>query len=150
FINNTNGIEYSNIGNLLLSNQGWFGNNSGTFEKLTGTFGLVEKVSGFSTVKSGATGLDVSTSGLTVPTGVITGTVFNGDGTLVKPYTGTGTYTGYNFTNVWTVDCPGIPREGDANATGDINFDAAVGSGTTTSFTGTGSSSRTKVLGTTT
>jgi hypothetical protein len=35
-------------------------------------------------------------------------------------------------------------------STGDINFSAAVGSGQVTSFTGTGSGSRTKVQGTTT
>src|SRR5690606_10186816 len=41
FLNNANGITYSNICNLLLNNQAWFGNNSGTFEKFTGTFGLI-------------------------------------------------------------------------------------------------------------
>ena len=60
YTGNTNGVTYSNIGNLLLNNQAWFGDNGGTYEKLTGTFGLIEKVSGFSTVPSGATGIDVS------------------------------------------------------------------------------------------
>lgn len=150
FINNTNGITYSNIGNLLLNNQAWMSTNNGTYEKFTATFGLIQKVSGFSTVSSGATGLDVSTSGLTVPTGVITGTVFSGSGTYVKGYTGAGTYPGYNFTNAWTVNCPGIPKEADAEATGDINLTANVGAGATTTFTSTGSTSRTKISGTTT
>lgn len=109
-----------------MSNQGWLGNNGGTFERLTGTFKLVEKVSGFSTVKSGAIGLDVSTAGLAVAIGVIQETVFSGLGNHVKGYTSQ-SYPGYNFTNAWTVDCPGIPREGDGDATGDINFPGDVG-----------------------
>src|SRR5690606_16059175 len=149
FINNTNGITYTNIGNLLLNNQAWLSTNNGTFEKFTGNFSLIEKASGFSTVPSGAIGLDVSTTGLAVANGVLNGTVFSGTGTYINRYT-TGSYTGYNFTNAWSVNCPGIPRESDDVATGDINFSAPVGSGDLTTFTGTGSSSRTKVAGTTT
>lgn len=129
YINNTNGITYSNIGNLLLNNQAWLGTNSGTFEKLTGTFGLVEKVSGFSSVKTGAIGFDVSTSGLTVPTGVLNGTVFTGTGTYVKGYAPANTYPGYNFSNAWTVDCPGIPRESDGVAAGNIYYNGALDTG---------------------
>ena len=153
FVNNTDGITYSDIGNLLLNNQAWLDSNGGTYEKLTGTFGLVEKVSGFSTVKDGATGFDVS-SNPTVGEGVLLGTVFTRPtggttGVFINEYTA-GSYTGYNFTNDWTVDCPGIPRESDDVATGDINFSSVVGSGQTTSFTGMGSSSRKKIQGTTT
>lgn len=151
YLNNANGITYSNINNLLLNNQGWFGNNSGTYEKFTGTFGLIEKVSGFSTVNgSVVAAFDVS-SNPTITTGIIQGTVFTGSPSTayVKGYT-SGSYTGYSFTVDWTVDAPGIPREGDAEATGDINLDAAVGSGATTSFTGTGSGTRKKIAGNTT
>ncbi|WP_417199900.1 hypothetical protein [Bizionia sp.] len=153
FLNNANGITYSNIGNLLLTNQAWFGNNSGTFEKFTGTFGLIEKVSGFSTVSGSAVALDVSTTGLAVGTGVLQATVFTGTTSepsgYVKGYA-TGSYPGYKFSNAWTVDAPGVPREGDAEATGDINLDAVVGNGDLTSFTGTGATSRKKIAGTTT
>lgn len=151
YLNNANGITYSNISNLLLNNQAWFGNNSGTYEKLTGTFGLIEKVSGFSAVNgSVVAAFDVS-SNPTVTTGIIQGTVFTGSpsSAFVKGYT-SGSYTGYNFTVDWTVDAPGIPREGDAEATGDINLDAAVGSGAITTFTGTGSGTRKKIAGNTT
>lgn len=82
FVGNENGITYSNIGNLLLNNQGWWSNNTGTFEKLTGSFGLVEKVSGFSSVNGSAIGFDVSTNP-SVPNGVILGTVFSGTKTSV-------------------------------------------------------------------
>lgn len=143
FLSNANGITYSNIGNLLLSNQGWFAGNSGTYEKFTGNFGLIEKVSGFSTVNGSAVAFDVS-SNPTVGQGVLLSSVFNGTGTYVKKYT-SGSYTGYNFTNVWSVDCPGIPNESDDVASGDINF---ASGGATTTFSGNGV--KTKVQGTTT
>ncbi|TDO73205.1 hypothetical protein EV143_106147 [Flavobacterium chryseum] len=131
FVANTNGITYNNIGQLLLSNQAWLGNNLGTFEKFTGTFTLIEKQGGFSQVNGTAIGVDVSTSGLSI-TGdaVLESVVFTGNTTagFVKPYT-TGTYTGYNFNNSWTVRAAGIPTEGDANAVGDFSMDYAVGSG---------------------
>lgn len=148
FINNKGGISYSNIGNLLLNNQAWFASNQGTFETYTGTFGLIEKVSGFSTVPNGATGFDVSTTGLTVGTGVLLGTVFSGAGTYVKPYPATSTYPGYNFSNAWSVNCPGIPREADDAATGDAYLTASAA----TSFTGSGNNanSRKKLNGPTT
>lgn len=125
FINNTSGITYSNIGNLLLNNQAWLSTNLGTFEKFTGNFGLIEKASGFSSVPSGATGLDVSTAGLTVGTGVLLGTVFSGAGTYVKSYAAANTYPGYNFSNTWTVNCPGIPKESDDLATANLYFDSS-------------------------
>ena len=67
----------------------------------------------------------------------------------IDKHTG-GSYTGYNFTNAWTVDSPGVPREGDANAAG--NMSLVLTSPATfaqTTFTGTGLSSRRKVAGTT-
>ncbi|MEX0995428.1 MAG: hypothetical protein WDZ45_00095 [Flavobacteriaceae bacterium] len=118
YSNNTEGIIYNNIGNLLLSNQAWFGDSGGTFETLTGTFGLVQKISGFSTVASGATGLDVS-SNPSVGQGVLLSTVFSGDGTYVNGYT-TGSYPGFFFNNNWGVECPGLPLEIDAVATGNV------------------------------
>src|SRR5690606_18155605 len=148
FMNNANGITYNNIGNLLLNNQAWMDTNNGIFERLTGSFGLVEKVSGFSNVPTDATGLDVNTIGLSVGTGVLLGTVFSGAGTYVKSYPATSTYPGYNFTNAWTVDCPGIPREADAVATGDINLSVAGTVGVRTDLGTT--LSKVKVAGTTT
>ncbi|QQX77848.1 MULTISPECIES: hypothetical protein [Aequorivita] len=119
FINNVNGITYSNIGNLLLNNQAWFGTNSGTFETFNNSFGLIEKVSGFSNVLPGKTGM--ITTGITSITGdaVLSEVVFYGGGTYV---TGSSPYTGYNFNKDWTVNCPGIPREGDSQATANIYY----------------------------
>jgi hypothetical protein len=128
FVGNADGITYTSIGNLLLNNQAWLDSNDGTFETFTGTFGLIEKVSGFSTVPTGAVGLDVSTSGLNVADGVISGTVFSGAGTYVNKYT-TGSYSGYNFTNAWSVNCPGIPRESDDISSGNIYYNGTITTG---------------------
>lgn len=119
FIGNSDGITYSGIGNLLLNNMGWQPSNSGSYETFTGSFGFIQKVSGFSNVASGAVGIDVSSNPV-VANGTLKGVVFTGDGDYVDPYTGAGTYTGYNFTNDWEVDCIGIPRESDDYASGNI------------------------------
>lgn len=154
FVNNTNGITYSNIGSLLLNNQAWAASNNGTFETFTGTFGLIQKNSGFSTMNGADVAMDVSNASLSVGTGVLIGTVFSGTTSnangYINRYPAASTYTGYNFNTAWTVDAPGIPREGDADSTGDINLDALVGSGATTTFTGTSTASRIKLSGTTT
>ncbi|WP_432671249.1 hypothetical protein [Flavobacterium sp. SM2513] len=152
FSGNTSGITYNNITQLLLSNLGWFGNNVGTFEKLTGTFNLVQKQGGFSEVNGTAVGFDVSGNPTISGDAIMSGHVYTGTNSLgyINPYPLANRYVGYNFSNAWTVDSPGIPREGDAESTGDINLDAAVGSGALTSFSGSGSGSRKKINGTTT
>lgn len=127
---NLNGITYTNIGQLLLSNQAWFVNNGGTYEKFTGTFTLIEKQGGFSFVGPGAYGLDVSTAGLTI-TGdaVLESVVYTGatPANFVKPYAPASTYSGHNFSNAWTVRAAGIPNEADAYATGDFSMDSEIG-----------------------
>ena len=127
FVGNSNGITYSNIDNLLLNNQAWLDSNNGTFETLSGTFQLVEKVSGFSTVNGSDVALDVSTNP-SVGKGVIQGTVFSGTTSATSGYINryaTGSYTGYNFSNDWTVNAPGIPRESDDVATGNLYFNSS-------------------------
>lgn len=148
FATNANGITYNNITQLLLSNLGWFGDNTGTFEKLTGTFTLVEKQGGFSQVNSSAVGFDVSGNPAINGDAVLESVVFTGNNPTgyVKPYT-TGTYTGYNFNNNWTVRAAGIPTEADANAVGDFAID---GGSAGTSFGFPNPSPTVKVPGTTT
>lgn len=127
FLNNTNGISYSNIGNLLLNNQGWFLGNLGTYETFTGNFGLIEKVSGFSTVTTGATAINVS-SNPTVGEGILLGTVFSGAGTYINRYT-VGSYAGFNFNINWVVNSPGIPRESDNESSANIYYNGGITSG---------------------
>ncbi|CAA9196164.1 hypothetical protein FLA105534_01010 [Flavobacterium bizetiae] len=148
FSGNTNGITYNNITQLLLSNLGWFGNNTGTFEKLTGIFTLVEKQGGFSQVNTPAIGFDVSANPTISGDAVLESVVFTGSNTTgyIKPYT-TGTYTGYNFNNNWNVRCAGIPTESDANAVGDFAIDGGTGF---TTFGGANPTGTVKVPGTTT
>lgn len=150
YVGNTNGITYNNITRLLLNNIAWFGNNAGTFEKYTGSFTLLQKLGGFCEVNGSATGIDVSQNPVITGSAVVESVVFSGTnaGGYINKYT-TGSYAGYNFNNSWSVNSPGIPRESDAEATGDINLEAAVGVGAQTKFTGTGAPSRTKLSGTT-
>ncbi len=139
YVGNSNGVTYNNITKLLLSNIGWFGNNSGTFEKLTGTFGLVQKQSGFTEVTGTSIGLDVSSNPIITGDAVLREVVFTGTlgaGQYVNRYT-SGSYTNFNFNNKWTVNCPGIPREDDSAAVGDANSDFGVGSGSLTTLSGT-------------
>lgn len=128
FAGNTGGgITYNNINRLLLSNTGWFTSNVGTFERMTGTFGLIQKQGGFFEVNGTNIGLDVS-SNPTVTEAVMESTVFTGTptgaGKFVNPYT-TGTFTGFNFNNNWSVRCTGIPNEGDSQTSGSIYMNRA-------------------------
>jgi len=125
FIGNNTGITYSNIGNLLLSNAGWFASNGGTYETFTGTFGLIGKQGGFMTVNGTAKGIDVSGNPI-VPVATLTGTSFSGTSTeYIKRYT-TGSYPGYNFNNAWTVNCPGIKLESDEVASANIYYNGTL------------------------
>lgn len=152
YLGNTTGIVYKDISKVLLSNAAWFGNNSGTYETFQGTFGLVEKTGGFSEVANTNVGIDVSSNPTITGDAVIESVVFTGtltSGLYVKGYT-VGNYTGYNFDNKWSVRSAGVPNEGDGFATGDMNFDYAVGSGASTTFNSSNPSNTTKLLGTST
>lgn len=140
YVGNANGTIYSNISKLLLDNQGWFGNNTGIFEKFEGAFGSIQKQGGFSDVNGAAIGMDFSSNPAITAEGIIESVNFAGTlstGKYVNPYTGAGTYTGFNFNNKWNINCSGIPYEGDRVAVGDINFDYPVGSGAPTTLSGT-------------
>jgi hypothetical protein len=116
---NSSGITYTNVKDLLLNNQGWFGNNGGVYETITGNSDLIEKLGGFSQVVTATAGMDVT--GITTISGnaVLQNVVFYGGGNYIN---GSSPYSGFNFSNDWTVDCPGIPEEGDKVATGYIYF----------------------------
>ena len=146
---NTTGIIYKDVSKLLINNAGWFGNNSGTYETLQGTFGLIQKGGGFTEVNGTSVGLDVSSNPTITGDALLEMVVFTGTNTTgyVKAYT-VGSYTGFYFNDRWNVRSSGIPVEGDAVASGDLNFDYPVGSGASTTFSGTGV--KIKFAGTTT
>ncbi|OCB76906.1 hypothetical protein [Flavobacterium crassostreae] len=146
---NSAGIVYKDISKLLISNMGWFGNNSGTYETFQGTFGLVQKTGGFSEVIGAKIGVDVSSNPTITGDAVMGEVVFTGtltSGKYVNGYT-VGSFSGYNFNNKWSVNCAGIPREEDGVATGDMNFDYAVGSGAGTTFNTSNPSNTLKLVG---
>ncbi|MFE3869863.1 hypothetical protein ACFX5F_01335 [Flavobacterium sp. ZS1P70] len=150
--NTTTGIIYKDISKLLLSNIGWFGNNGGTYETLQGSFGLIQKAGGFTEVNGTSIGLDVSSNPTITGDAVMESVVFTGTpttGLYIKGYT-VGSYTGYNFNDRWTVRSAGVSNEGDAVATGDMNFDYAVGAGAQTIFNNSNPTNATKLLGTST
>ncbi|MFK7049497.1 hypothetical protein V3Q77_06305 [Flavobacterium davisii] len=146
---NANGVVYENIARLLLSNTGWFSNNTGVYEKLIGTFTLAAKQGGFSEVTGANIGFDVSSNPVITGDATLESTVFTGTlttGKYVNPYT-VGGYAGYNFNNNWNVRCPGIPTETDASAVADFAIDYPVGSGASTSFNTSNPSNIVKVQG---
>jgi hypothetical protein len=137
YVANAKGVVFKNINKLLLSNVGWYSNNSGTYEKLEGTFDLIQKMGGFSEVIGDKIGFDVSANPTINNDAVIRDVVFTGaltTGKYVNGYT-VGSFSGYNFNNKWTVSSPGIPREDDAVAVGDASSDFGVGSGASTALT---------------
>ncbi|MCW9036739.1 hypothetical protein [Altibacter sp.] len=142
YAGNTNGITYTNISRLLLSNEGWDSNNTGTFETFTGTFDLIQKVGGYSNVIAGRTGMQVTGISAITSDAILKDVVFYGGGTYVV---GTSPYAGFNFSKKWTVNSPGLTVENDDVATGNIYITTPA----TTNFTATGAAGRTKILGTT-
>lgn len=125
---NTTGITYNNIGDLLISNTGWQSTNSGTYETYTGSFDLIQKQGGFMKIDGTVAGIDVS-SNPNVSKAVLTGANFDGTSSeYIKRYT-TGSYPNYNFTNTWTVNCPGIPVESDQVSSGNIYYDGTITTG---------------------
>ncbi len=128
YASNITGITYNSVNTLLLTDQGWLSSNGGTYETFTGTFSIVQKVSGFSSADGTVVAIDVS-SNPTVGSGVLEGTAFSGTSTqFVKRYA-SGSYPGYSFTNDWTVDCPGIPKESDDVASGNIYYNGDITTG---------------------
>ncbi|WP_274475841.1 cell wall anchor protein [Mangrovimonas aestuarii] len=149
FSANNDGLVVSDIDSFFMSNVFWTDSNTGTFLTASGTFNYFQLANGRVVANSGEAGIDVSANPTVSTSGSITEINFNGDGDMVVEYS-SGSYDGYNFTNNWDIDSPGIALETDSNATGDINLNASVGTGINNAFNGTGSGSRKKLEGSTT
>lgn len=117
FVNNTNGITYSNINQLLLNNQGWNSTNGGTYEKFVGTFNILAKQGGFSQVTTATAAIDIT--GITSITGDAGLRIvdFFGGGNYIN---GVADYIGYKFTKDWDVDSPGLKVETNQVAIGNV------------------------------
>ncbi|KJD33063.1 hypothetical protein PK35_08845 [Tamlana nanhaiensis] len=131
YVSNNDGITYTDINQLLLNTQGWDGTNGGTYETFVGDFEIISKQGGFSEVIAATAGVNVT--GITSITNgaTIRAVDFYGGGNYIN---GTSPYTGYNFTNSWDVDCPGINVETDGVAAGNFYYDGPVTTGFTQSI----------------
>ena len=128
YIGNSAGITFTNINQLLISNTGWFANNAGTYETFTGTFDFIQKQGGFMVIDGTSKGINVSSNPI-VNRAVLSGVSFSGTSTqYVNRYT-SGSYSGYNFNNSWTVDCPGIKLESDEAASANIYYNGGITTG---------------------
>lgn len=146
--NSGDGLNISTVNSLFVDKVFWVDSNSGTFLTLSGAFGNIQIANGRVVADATETGIDVHLNPTISVSASLSEVSFSGAGDLVNGYT-LGSYSGYNFTNDWDVNCPGLPVEKDYSATGDINFNYSVGSGEQTTFTGTGTSSRVKLEGAT-
>lgn len=146
YSNNNDGITISNIDNVYVAGQGWDATNNGTYKTFSGVFNSIQKEGGFMEVSSGDGAVGIDITGITSIAGSaqLKGVNFYGGGTYVV---GNSPYSGYNFTNDWYVACPGLPLETDDTATGNVNLNYPIGFGAETTFSGRGTSSRTKVVG---
>lgn len=119
FISCNNGLNAANITSLLIANIFWTSSSAGTFLNLAGTFDDIQLSSGRVSVDSGEIGIDVSANPIVNNAGSINGVAFTGAGTRISGYT-VGSYMGYNFSNKWDVNTPGLTTEEDDTATGTL------------------------------
>ncbi len=134
YVNCSTGITLTDVFSTTFENTFWSASCSGTFLTLNGTLTNFQANNGRIEVDSGETGMDVSSNPTVTNVAVVEGISFVGAGNYINGYT-VGSYSGYNFTNNWDVDSPGIPLETDRNATGDLNFNFTAGGGASTTFT---------------
>ncbi|KQC32654.1 cell wall anchor protein [Nonlabens sp. YIK11] len=130
YVSNADGLTIDNIDNFFVSNIFWSASNAGTFMRFTGTFENLQMNGGRIEAGTGETGIDVSSNPTIVNDATLAQLSFVGDGTLVNRYT-TGSYTGYNFTKDWNVNCSGIPLEVDQNATANFYYNGTLTTGYT-------------------
>lgn len=147
-VNTDDGLTASDMTSFFMDKIFWTDSNTGTFLTLSGSFNNLQIANGRIVSNAGEVGLDVSSNPTINVSASISKISFDGEGTRVNGYTN-GTYNGYNFTTDYFIESPGIPRETDDNATGNIVLNAAYGSGIYTNFTGTGTASRRKINGAT-
>ncbi|WP_369996625.1 cell wall anchor protein [Winogradskyella sp.] len=134
FVGNSNGITYTDIDDLLISNTGWQSSNSGVYETYSGTFDFIQKQGGYMIIDGTDVGIDVS-SNPSINNAVLTGVSFSGTSSQYVDGYSVGSYTGYNFDNSWTVNCPGIPVESDQVSGGNIYYDGTITTGFVQSIT---------------
>lgn len=125
YVSNAAGITFDDIHQLLLNSEGWASDNTGIYQTFTGDFDIIAKQGGFSKVVGATAAIDITgVSALT--SGNISNVNFYGGGNYVN---GSSPYTGYDFSNKWDVDSPGIPVETDGVASGNFYFNGTLTTG---------------------
>ncbi len=137
YVNNTTGFAVSNIGSFFMNNTFWTATNQGTFMTLTGTFNNLQMANGRVVADSGETGLNVNANPTVSNSALLSGLSFVGDGRLVNGYTAANTFSGYNFSKQWDVNCEGIPVETDGNASANFYSTSTLITGFSQTITGT-------------
>ena len=128
YVNNDDGFTINDINSFFVSNIFWTSSNTGTFMELLGSFTNLQMNGGRIEADNMETGIDVSANPAIVNDATLSQLSFVGAGTLIDPYT-TGTYSGFNFTKDWNVNCSGIPFESDQAATGNLYYGGDLTSG---------------------
>ncbi|PPK96297.1 hypothetical protein LY01_00115 [Nonlabens xylanidelens] len=149
FVGNTDGLAVSNMSTFLMSNVFWTASNTGTFIAFSGTFNNLQMSSGRIEADTGEVGVDVSANPTINNDATLSQLSFVGSGMHVNPYT-VGTYTGFNFTKHWNVNCSGLPVETDQVSVADINFNFTAGGGAGTTFGSVSNGTPIKLAGATT
>jgi hypothetical protein len=136
FTNNTNGITFQNIGNLIEINTFWIADNHNTYQTLVGSFTKILMMGGNNDVLAIFSAKALNITGVTSIT----------DGASVKNsfFSGNGIYIVGSFSNDWEVEAFGLATEKDDVATGNIYISTTAA----TIFAAT--NTPVKVLGTTT
>ncbi|SCY40716.1 hypothetical protein SAMN05192588_2715 [Nonlabens sp. Hel1_33_55] len=125
YVGNGTGLTIDNIANFFVSNIFWTASNTGTFMRFTGTFSNLQMNGGRIEAGNSEIGIDVSSNPTITNDATLAQLSFVGNGILVSRYT-TGSYTGFNFTKDWNVNCSGIPTETDEVSSGNIYYGGAV------------------------
>jgi len=133
-VNSNDGLTASDMTSFFMDKIFWTDSNSGTFLTLSGAFNNLQIANGRIVSDSGETGIDVSANPTINVSASISQISFDGDGTRVNGYTAD-TYVGYNFTNDFYVESPGIPVETDDNASGNFYFNGTLTTGFTQNIT---------------
>lgn len=125
YLGNDDGFTINNVNSFFVSNIFWTETNTGTFMEFTGSFEDLQMNSGRIVVDTGETGIDVSSNPTIQNDATLSQLSFVEDGTFVDGYT-TGSYTGFNFTKDWNVNCSGIPTETDEVSSGNFYLGGTI------------------------
>lgn len=126
FVSNSNGLTVNDINSYFMTLFTWTSTNTGTFLTLNGTFSEIQLTNANVNVSSG-TGINVSSNPV-VSSGTLFNVAFSGAGTYINRYT-SGSYNGYDFSNNWFVNCPGLVLETDWVAAGNFYYNGNLTTG---------------------